>query len=54
MRHSPFKITCTKFVPKRKSRQKENPENRDGFGAFVIFEIIQIISSRTEVHDERP
>ncbi len=54
MCHSPFKITCTKFAPKRKREQKQNPENRDGFGVFVIFEIIQIISWRTGEHGEQP
>ena len=53
MRHSPFKIICTKFAPKQKLRHKENPENRDGFGVFDVLEIIQIISLRTEVHGER-
>ncbi len=54
MCHSPFKIICTKFAPKQIYEQKENPENRDGFGVFVCFEIIQIISWRTEERDERP
>ena len=26
----------------KKTRQKENPENLDGFGGFVIFEIIAL------------
>ncbi len=54
MCHSPFKIICTKFAPKQKSRHKENPENRNGFGVFVVFKKYKIISLRTEVHDERP
>ena len=29
--------------------QKEKPENRDGFGVFVVLEIIQIISWRIVV-----
>ena len=41
---------CTKL----KIKQKENPENRKGFGVFDVLEIIQIISLRTEEHDERP
>ena len=51
--HKVIFITCTKFAPKQKTRHKENPENRDGFGVFVIFEIILIISWRTEVRGVR-
>ena len=47
MCHSPFKMICTKFAPKQKTRHKQNPENRDGFGVFEYIEIIQIISLRT-------
>ena len=45
-------LICTKFAPKSKFGQKENPENRCGIGVFESCRKAEIISSRTEVRDE--